>query len=285
MPNETNMTINKLRGKRVLVTGAASGIGRSTAIAFAEAGAELLICDLDARRLEPVRDLILVRGATCSTWAVDVSNEEAMSEFARRVHSQGGALDVLVNNAGIACLGAFLDSPLDSWRKTLDVNVMGVVFGMRFFLPQMIEAGGARRVVNVASLAGVAPAPNMSSYAASKSAVIGLTESLALELRLQGAEVGLTTICPGIINTPITRNTSHVAPSFDRAKLAKLQAYYEANGVSPDVVAEAIVAAVREGREMVLVGPFAKPLYHLRRLSRSLLHRVLLADARKAGYC
>ncbi|RZL89661.1 MAG: SDR family NAD(P)-dependent oxidoreductase [Variovorax sp.] len=268
------MTIRNLRHKRVLVTGAASGIGRATALAFARQGAELVLCDLDAARLEPVRDAVCALGAPCTTYGVDVSDEAAMHAFSERVHAQGGALDILVNNAGIGYLGAFLDSPSDSWRRTLGINVMGVVHGLRFFLPQMHAASGSRRVVNVASVAGIAPAPNMSAYAASKSAVIGLSESLSLELRLRNSRVGMTVVCPGIINTAITHNANNVSPAIDAAQLAKLQAFYEAKGVNADVVADAIVDAVRSGRELVLVGPFAKPLYHLRRLSRAGHHQV-----------
>ncbi|MGJ7512063.1 SDR family NAD(P)-dependent oxidoreductase [Variovorax sp. GT1P44] len=279
------MTLRNLHGKRVLVTGAASGIGRATALAFASMGADLLLCDLVAERLAAVRDEVCAFGVNCTSFGVDVADEAAMHAFSLQVHAQGGPLDVLVNNAGIGYLGAFLDSPLDAWRRTLGINLMGVVHGLRCFLPQMHEAGGPRRIVNVASVAGIAPAPNMSVYAASKSAVIGLSESLSMELRLRNSRVGLTVVCPGIINTAITHNANNVSPSIDAAQLAKLQAYYEAKGVHADVVAHAIVDAVRSGRELVLVGPFARPLYHLRRLSRSLLRRVLLIDARKMGYC
>lgn len=279
------MTLRNLRGKRVLVTGAASGIGRATALAFASQGAELVLCDLNTNRLAPMRDAVSALGVNCVTFGVDVSDEAAMHAFSAQVHAQGGPLDILVNNAGIGYLGGFLDSPSDAWRRTLGVNVMGVVHGLRCFLPQMHAAGGSRRVVNVASVAGVAPAPNMSAYAASKSAVIGLSESLSMELRLRNSRVGLTVVCPGIINTAITHNANNVSPSIDAAQLAKLRAYYEAKGVHADVVAHAIVDAVRSGRELVLVGPFAKPLYHLRRLSRVLLRHVMLADARKMGYC
>ena len=278
------MSIKNLRDKRVLVTGAASGIGRATAIAFAREGAELLLCDLDAQRLETVRGEVLAAGARCSVHGVDVSSEPAMRSLADEVHERGGALDVLVNNAGVAFLGSFFGSPTHFWHKTLGVNVMGVVHGTSFFGSKMHDAGGVRRIVNVASLAGIAPTPNMSSYAASKSAVIGLTEVLALELRLRRSGVGVTLVCPGIINTPITQHPANIAPDFGAAKLAELQAYYEATGVGPEVVADAIVAAVRSGRDLVLVGPFARLLYHLRRVSRSLLHAILLRDARDKGY-
>lgn len=276
--------LDKLDGKWVLVTGAASGIGHATALAFAEAGAHLVLSDLQTERLAALRASLVKRGTTCIAETVDVSQDAAMQAFAERVHSEVPALDVLVNNAGIGYLGPFLDTPLDAWRRVLDINVMGVVHGCRHFLPRMQQAGGARRIVNIASLAGIAPAPNITAYAASKHAVVGLTEGLALELRLTGSSVGVTTVCPGIINTDITKAANATAPGIDAAQQHKLQSYYEAQGVGPEVVAAAIVDAVRRGRSLVLVGPFAKPMYHLRRLSRGLAQRLMLNDARKAGY-
>ena len=276
--------INKLDGKWVLVTGAAAGIGHATALAFAEAGAHLVLSDLQTERLAVLRASLVKRGTTCIAETVDVSQDAAMQAFAERVHAQVPALDVLVNNAGIGYVGPFLDTPLDAWQRVLDINVMGVVHGCKYFLPRMQQAGGARRIVNVASLAGIAPAPNMTAYAASKHAVMGLTEGLALELRLAGCSVGMTTVCPGIINTEITKAANAIAASIGAAQQRKLQSYYEAQGVGPEVVAAAIVDGVRHGRSLVLVGPFAKPMYHLRRLSRKLAQRLMLNDARKAGY-
>jgi len=273
-----------LKNKWVLVTGAAAGIGRATALAFADAGAHLVVSDLQAERLEALRAQLARSGTTCIVEAVDVADAAAMQAFAERVHAQVPALDVLVNNAGIGYLGPFLGTPLDAWKRVLDINVMGVVHGCHHFLPRMQQAGGVRRIVNIASLAGIAPAPNMTAYAASKHAVAGLSEGLGLELRLAGSAVGVTTVCPGIINTDITKAAHSVSPSIGAAQLHKLQAYYEAQGVGPEVVAAAIVDAVRNGRSLVLVGPFARPIYHLRRLSRRLAQWLMLNDARKAGY-
>ena len=276
--------MNELQGKWVLVTGAASGIGRATALAFAKAGAHLVVSDLRADALDALRPSLAQHGVKCIIETVDVSDAAAMQAFAERVHAQVPALDVLVNNAGIGYIGPFLDTPLDVWKRVLNINLMGAVHGCTYFLPRMQQAGGVRRIVNVASLAGVAPAPNMSAYAASKHAIMGLAEGLALELRLVGSSVGVTTVCPGIINTDITKAANTTAASIGAAQQHKLQSYYEAQGVGPEVVAAAIVDAVKRGRALVLVGPFARPIYHLRRLSRGLAQRLMLNDARKAGY-
>jgi len=276
--------MNDLKDKWVLVTGAGSGIGRATALAFAEAGARLVVSDLQADRLAALRTLLMQRGTPCIAETVDVSDAAAMQAFAERVHAQLPALDVLVNNAGIGYLGPFLGTPLEVWKRVLNINVMGAVHGCMHFLPRMQQAGGVRHIVNVASLAGVAPAPNMSAYAASKHAIMGLSEGLALELRLAGSPIGVTTVCPGIINTDITKAAGAMSASIGTAQQHRLQSYYEAQGVGPEVVAAAIVDAVRRGRSLVLVGPFARPMYHLRRLSRTLAQWLMLIDARKAGY-
>ncbi|MGH6624039.1 MAG: SDR family NAD(P)-dependent oxidoreductase, partial [Burkholderiaceae bacterium] len=233
------MKFPDLKGKWVVVTGAGGGIGRSTALAFARRGANVVLSDISAQALSAVEAEVRALGVSTHVATVDVSNEAAMREFADAVHQKVGAVDVVVNNAGIGYIGPMFDSPLESWKRVLDINVMGVVHGCCFFGPRMKAAAGPRRIVNVASLAGIAPAPNMSAYAATKHAVMGLSDVLAMEL--DGTNVGVTTVCPGIINTAITSHRGNIAASITDAQLAQLQAYYKANGVSPDVVAEAIV--------------------------------------------
>lgn len=272
------------RSSWVLVTGAASGVGRAIAIAFAAAGANLVLADLDASGLEEACEAVWAKGRDCIARAVDVSDAEEMDCFVEWVHGEMlvPALDVLVNNAGIALRGPFLDTPAETWRRVLEGNLLGVVNSCRTFLPEMLRAGGRRRVVNVASLAGLLPAPNMSAYAAAKHAVVGFSESLALELRLAGAQVGVSTVCPRIINTDSSghgspaRSTSNPQRSFTMD--------YAKRGAPPELVAEAIVRAVRSDRDLILIGPFAKPLYGLCRLSRSLSQLLVLGEARCSGH-
>ena len=272
----------QLKGSKVLITGGGSGIGRAACIAFARRGATIIATDLQSAPLEEVRAEIEALGVRCLVRIVDVRDQSAIQALADFVHTELGALDVLVNNAGIGYLGRFLDSDLAHWDRVMDVNLMGVVRGCHVFLPKMIAAGGPRRVLNMVSAAGIFPAPTMAAYAASKHAVFGFSEVLKMEL--VDTEVGVTTICPGIINTPIVTVRANVAPSITEAQIAKLQQYYRTTGCGPEVVADAMVRAVERGEDVVTVGPFATLIHVLRRLSLGVARRVTIRDARRMGY-
>jgi NAD(P)-dependent dehydrogenase (short-subunit alcohol dehydrogenase family) len=276
------MAITTLRGKTVLITGAASGIGYECALAFGAAGANLVLTDIDLAGAEHAASDAAREGVQTLARRVDVADEAGWRELAAVVNARFGALDVLVNNAGIGYLGPFLGTSTEAWRWVLGVNVMGVVHGCQAFLPEMIRAGGPRHIVNIASAAGYAPTPNMSAYAATKFAVKGLSEVLRMELI--DTEVGVTTVCPGIIHTNITQSRRAISPDITDRQLAALQDYYQKNGWHPSRVARRIVSAVQRGEELVLVGPYARPMYHLQRFSRGLVRRLSIASARKFGF-
>jgi short-subunit dehydrogenase len=279
---EKAMAITDLKTKHVLVTGAGAGIGRETALAFARQGANILATDINAQSLVRLKQEVERYGVNCHTWVVNVADADAMQAFAAEVHHMVGAVDVLVNNAGIASLGKFLESDLAHWRRVLDVNVMGMVHGCHFFISPMIKAGGVRQVVNVASAAAYAPACAMAAYAASKSAAMGFSEVLMMEL--SDTTVGVTIVCPGIINTDITQRTNNVSASITDTQLGRLQDYYVRNGILPDVVGEAIVDAVRARRDLLMVGPYAKLTFYVKRLSRRLLRKLIIQDSKKMGF-
>jgi NAD(P)-dependent dehydrogenase (short-subunit alcohol dehydrogenase family) len=276
------MAIPDLKNKKILITGAASGIGRAAALAFARRGAHIIATDINSDALKHVCHDVEALGGSCMTYALDVSSESAMQALAEHVHSTLGPLDVLINNAGIGYLGQFLKSDLAHWQRVMNINLMGVVHGCYHFIPQMVAAGGPRQVLNVASAAGIYPSPTMAAYAASKHAVFGFSEVLKMELA--DTSVGVTTVCPGVINTPITSAPGAVSPSISAAQLDRLQAYYQARGCAPELVAEGMVCAVQNGQHLLLVGPFAKFIHHVKRLSLGLIRRLVLSDARKIGY-
>lgn len=274
------MAIPELQNKQVLITGAGSGIGRASALAFARKGAHIIVSDLHLQPLQSLQQEIQALGVECRIYAVDVSDSAAMASFAKQVAQEIGAPDVLFNNAGIAYLGKFFDSGLEQWQRVINVNLMGVVHGCYHFIPMMQAAGGARQVVNVSSTASYAPSPSMASYAASKFAVAGFCDVLRMELH--GSNIGVTDVCPGVINTAITAGPT--ASNMKGEQLQRLQDYYIKEGCTPDVVANDVVQAVMSGKTLVLTGPYSRLLYHLKRISRRLLFKLTLASAHKVGY-
>ncbi len=276
------MSIPYLRSRWVFVTGGASGIGLETAKAFAHAGANVFLSDVQADALEHARREIAGMGVACRAALLDVSHPHSVQGVADEFMRQCGAPAVVVNNAGIGFLGPFLHTPLEAWRRLLDVNLMGMVHVCRAFMPGMLKEGLPAHIVNVASAAGLHPAPNLSAYSASKHAVMGLHDALAMELR--GTNIGLSVVCPGVINTPIVRNRQAVADIVPGAQLDKIAAYYEKHGAPPALVARRIVRAVQRGEDLVLVGPTVKPLYMVKRVSRVLASLATLDACKANGY-
>lgn len=275
------MAIHNLKKKWVVVTGAASGIGRSAAVAFAKRGANIIASDLNQAGLDSVRKEVQALGVFCLTHVVDVSNEAAMKEFADRVHDKCGAVDVLINNAGVAHIGQFLDCDLAHWQRVIGINVMGVVHGCHFFIPKMVEAGGPRQVLNVASMGGIYPSPDLGAYCSSKGAVWSLSEVLKMELA--DTRVGVTTVCPGLVSTSIAEHPENRAAKVTDERLAKLQNVFRKEGCSPDVVGEAMVRAVQSGKDMLLVGPHARFIHHARRISLGMVRKAMIALGRKSS--
>jgi NAD(P)-dependent dehydrogenase (short-subunit alcohol dehydrogenase family) len=257
------MDATSLGGKVVLVTGAGSGIGREIALECARRGADLALCDVDARGLaETVEAAGPSRRVVFDE--VDVSDAAAMEGFAGIVHDRFGAVDLLVNNAGIGLVASFLETSPEDWRRLVDINVLGVVNGCRLFVPRMIELRRHGHVVNLASAAGVQANPALSAYSTTKFAVFGLSEALRTELREHG--IGVTAVCPGLINTPITRTSPIRGERADerRERLAKL---YERRGYGADRVARAVLKAVDRDTAVAPVAAEAHLAYALSRVA------------------
>jgi NAD(P)-dependent dehydrogenase (short-subunit alcohol dehydrogenase family) len=257
--------MKELADKVVVVTGAASGIGRAAAVAFAQNGARVVVCDVKPEPLEAVaRDL----GRSCVlAERVDVADRGAMSAFAEKVHAKLGAADVLVNNAGVGLDGGLLNTSLDDWSWVVSINFWGVVHGCHFFVPKMVERGRGGHVVNVASAFGYFAPPNVIAYVATKFAVIGLSQSLRAELSPRGIDVSV--VCPGMINTGIIEGTRFSGPDGEKAR-GVARRLFATKGVSPDRVASAMVQAVRKRRAFVPVTPEAWALYYLKRFAPQL---------------
>src|SRR4051812_26848519 len=218
------MDTTNLAGRIVLVTGAGSGIGRETALLSARRGADLAICDVDDAGLAATEAAARELGRDVIARHVDVSDREAMREFAGAVHAQSGAVDLLVNNAGVGLAAGFLETELTDWDWIVSINILGVVHGCHFFVPKMVERGTGGHVVNLSSMAGYHASPGLVAYSMTKFAVLGLSEALREELQPHG--IGVTAICPGIINTPITRSARARGRAADPALRERITALY-----------------------------------------------------------
>jgi len=275
------METANLTGRTALVTGAGSGIGRETALLCAARGADLVICDVDDAGLGEVEAAARARGRSVLARHVDVADREAMRAFAHEVEGQIGAVDLLVNNAGVGLAAGFLDTELEDWDWIVSINVLGVVHGCHFFLPPMV-ARGSGHVVNLSSMAGYFANPALVAYSATKFAVLGLSEALRDELHDTG--VSVTAICPGIINTPITRNSRARGAADDPAARERFIRLYQRRNYGPERVAVNILKAVERDRDVAPVAPEAWAGYGLKRLSPRLtgwVSRKIAAAAEK----
>jgi NAD(P)-dependent dehydrogenase (short-subunit alcohol dehydrogenase family)/pimeloyl-ACP methyl ester carboxylesterase len=259
-------------GRLVLVTGAASGIGRATALAFAAAGARVVAADRDAAGAADTAETCLLTGAY-DAWGevVDVSDEQAMEELAGKVAAEYGVVDVLVNNAGIGLSGPFLDTSSEDWKKVLDVNLWGVIHGCRIFGGQMAERGQGGHIVNTASAAAYLPSRALPAYSTSKAAVLMLSECLRAELA--GRDIGVTAVCPGIVNTNITATArfAGVDETEEKRRQKRTARLYGLRNYPPEKVAEAILRAVVRNQAVVPVTPEARGARVLSRVSPGLL--------------
>lgn len=266
-----------LADKIVVVTGAGSGIGRATALAFAKQRARIVACDVDQARLDTLAAELGDRALLVRK--VDVANRAEFSAFADDVHERVPAADVVVNNAGVAIGGTFLETSLDDWDWLLGINLRGVVHGCHFFVPKMVERGAGGHVVNISSILGIYPAPNVTAYVASKFAVRGL--SLSLRAELEPHRIGVTAICPGMINTQIVadgRMNSHI-----KDRKAKVAAAFAARGASPAIVASAILDAIEHNTAVRPVGKDAWAIAALTRMAPQITTKLGNALSRRFG--
>lgn len=254
----------------VVITGAGSGIGRATALAFARDGAEVVASDIDAIAVKETAALIAERGGIAHAYCVDVSDEDVVAAHAAQVAAAHGVPDVLINNAGVGQAGRFLDTPPADFRRVLDVNLYGVINGCRAFGPMMARRGLGGHIVNLSSMAAYTPQQGMSAYSTSKSAVFMFSDCLRAELASTG--IGVSTICPGVVHTNIVRNSvvSGLPREEAAKKVAAVDRAYRLRRYGADKVAERIINAVKEKRPVVPVTPEARIQYRLTRLAPGL---------------
>jgi NAD(P)-dependent dehydrogenase (short-subunit alcohol dehydrogenase family) len=242
--------MDTLRGKKCFVTGAASGIGRATALAAARAGADLFLTDVQAERLDTTVAEIRAAGGTVSAHrALDISDFEAVKAFAAEIHSSAGSMDVVMNVAGISIWGSVENLEHRHWRRVVDVNLMGPIHVIECFVPPMIRARKGGHLVNVSSAAGLFGLPWHAAYSASKFGLRGISEVLRFDLERHG--IGVSLVCPGAVDTPLTETVQILGVDLQTPYAKKFRARFRKHAVTAEKAASAIVRGILKNEYMV----------------------------------
>jgi NAD(P)-dependent dehydrogenase (short-subunit alcohol dehydrogenase family) len=259
-------------GKRCLVTGAASGIGRATAIALAQRGARLVLTDVDAVGLERTGADIRARGGTVlHAAAFDISDGDRVAAFADEVHAEHGTLDVVMNVAGVSTWGPVQRLDRSDWRRMIEINLMGPIHVIDSFVGPMVEAKRGGHLVNVSSAAGLFGLPWHGPYSASKFGLRGVSEVLRFDLRRY--RIGVTLVCPGAVDTGLVETMDIVGVDRSHPAMAKMTEHFRRTARTPEQVADTILDGAERRRSLVftshdiralyLVQRFVPPLYDL----------------------
>jgi NAD(P)-dependent dehydrogenase (short-subunit alcohol dehydrogenase family) len=266
------MAIATLSGKRCFLTGAASGIGRATALAAAREGADLYLTDVAAPGLAETVAMVERAGGTVGhSRAIDIRDHDAVVALAAEIHAAHDSMDVVMNVAGVSTWGSIERLEHSDWQQMIDVNLLGPIAVLEAFVPAMIEAGRGGHVVNVSSAAGLFGLPWHGAYSASKFGLRGVSEVLRFDLRRH--RIGVSLVCPGGVRTPLVGSVKIVGIDAESRRLRKLKARFEKRAVSPERVAERILRGIAKNRYLVFTSAdirvgywaqrFCPPLYEL----------------------
>ena len=272
--------MRKLIDRTAVVTGAASGIGRSTAELLARRGCRLALVDVSEEGLEATAERIRRVGGKVSTHVLSVADKDAMFALPEQVIAEHGAVHVLVNNAGVTVAKGFHEHSMEDWEWVVGVNLWGVVYGCKAFMDHLLVAEEAH-IVNISSLFGIVGVPSQTSYCATKFAVRGFTEALQEELR--GTTVGTTVVHPGGIRTNIVQ----AARAADDELKARMARFFDKATIPPERAAERIVGAIESNQSRLLITRESYALDALRRLvpmlGNQLAVRMLMKSMRMSG--
>ncbi len=264
-----------MNGKRIFITGGATGLGRALAERHARAGWRVCIGDLDVERCADALGAIHVHSPGSHALACDVTREADLQAAADWLRREWGGVDTVVNNAGVAQMGGIAETTLVDWQWAMDINVLGVVRGCKVFVPllrprQPGERGG--QLVNIASMAGLVHMPNASVYNATKAAVVALSETLQLELEPEGIRVSV--VCPAFFRTDLAKNMRAANPALE----GMTRRLVERARIGPDEIADRIFDGMARGDPHILTHPEAKRFWRMKRL---LPYRLYLALMRR----
>ncbi len=248
------MAITTFDGKKCLITGAASGIGRATAIAAAARGAHVFLTDVNEIGLAETTAHIGRAGGTVSfSRALDISDFEAVTAFADEIHDQFGSLDIVMNVAGISAWGTVENLEHRHWKSMVDVNLMGPIHVIECFVPPMIAAGRGGHLVNVSSAAGLLALPWHAAYSASKFGLRGVSEVLRFDLKRHG--IGVSLVVPGGVRTGLVGTVQIAGVDRSDPRIEKLTRRFEKRAVTPEKVAACILSGIEKNRFLVYTSP------------------------------
>jgi 3-oxoacyl-[acyl-carrier protein] reductase len=254
-------SMQSIRGRKALVTGAASGIGRALALALAREGADLFLVDRDEARLHATAREAQVLSVRVLTRTCDLTRPQEISECVDAVLSAWGALNILVNNAGIAYYGPTHEMTAPQWERLLAVNLLAPIQFVRELLPTLAAQEEAH-ILNTCSIFGLTPLRKGAAYQVSKFGLVGLSAALRAEY---GRDIGVTALCPGFVRTPLLDTFATGAPGQKRHSIPSWLC------ASPERVADVAVAAIRRNRGVVVVTPAARLLWFTARFFPRLL--------------
>ncbi|MGE2730927.1 SDR family oxidoreductase [Mycolicibacterium vaccae] len=255
---------NGYAGKRCLVTGAASGIGRATALQLAAHGAELYLTDRDAEGLAAtVVDARALGGVVAAHRALDISDHDAVAAFSADIHAQHPAMDAVFNVAGISAWGTVSQLTHRHWKSLIDINLMGPIHVIENFVPPMVEARRGGQLVNVSSAAGLVALPWHAAYSASKYGLRGLSEVLRFDLARH--RIGVSVVVPGAVKTPLVQTVDIVGVDRDDPRVQFWTRRFGGHAVSPEVAARKILRGVARNRYLIYTSSDIRALYLFKR--------------------
>ncbi|MEV0761549.1 SDR family oxidoreductase [Nocardia sp. NPDC050435] len=243
-----------VRGAKTLVTGAASGIGRATALAAAAAGAEMVLTDINAEGLAETVETIRARGGVVlASRALDITDYDAVAAFAESVHAEHPSLDIVMNVAGHSIWGTVENLEHRHWRHMVEVNLMGPIHVIETFVPAMVRAGKGGALVNVSSAAGLIALPWHAAYSAGKYGIRGVSEVLRFDLETHGISVHL--VAPGAVDTPLVHTVELVGIDRREPRVDRMAKRFTKHAVPPEKVAAAILQGIERNRFIVYSSP------------------------------
>ncbi|PKQ05403.1 MAG: acetoin dehydrogenase [Alphaproteobacteria bacterium HGW-Alphaproteobacteria-12] len=255
--------MTRISGKLAIVTGAASGIGRGTALALARAGARLAISDLDRDGLTKTVTRIEALGGTATPYLVDVADRDAVYAFAQEIETSHGGADIVVNNAGVAQIASVEELSYEDFEWVMNIDFWGMVYGTKAFLPQL-RAKGQGHIVNVSSIFGLISVPRQAAYNSAKFAIRGFTEALRHEMK--NTDIKISCVHPGGIKTNIVRNARFLQSAQASERADATSSFDKIAMTTPEKAGETIMRGIARDRPRILIGVDAKIVDWLQRL-------------------